>query len=236
MPLFFLLLLMLCIGSCAMPLRTYAQTVQKASSLKQARKKKLEGITKIKKDYYYLVGGKPLTSREGKVIREEKAEEEEVYRLFVDRDGKLTKGWHQIGHRLYYCREKGIIKEKGKVDGLQIGKYGYVTATKEHLRKVMGGSLEMTSAQVVASVAGSASGKHHDNSNGSNTCGSKNQEAFLNFLLNTLHECCLTSTSFTCNKEGSIGVLYKLKSLLLLLIERLSGNDFLSHNSNIYLF
>ena len=159
MPLFFLLLLMLCIGSCAMPLRTYAQTVQKASSLKQARKKKLEGITKIKKDYYYLVGGKPLTSREGKVIREEKAEEEEVYRLFVDRDGKLTKGWHQIGHRLYYCREKGIIKEKGKVDGLLIGKYGYVTATKEHLHKVMGGSLEMTSAQIISSIAGSASGK-----------------------------------------------------------------------------
>ena len=150
-----LLLILLCMSSSAIPVRAYAQTVQKASSLKQAKKKRLEGITKIKDRYYYLVNGKPLTSRAGKVVREEEKER----RLFVEKDGRLNKGWHQLGHRLYYCQARGVIREKGKVDGLQIGKYGYVTATKEHLRKIMGGSLEITSAQIVASVAGSASGK-----------------------------------------------------------------------------
>ena len=64
-----LLLILLCMSSSAIPVRAYAQTVQKASSLKQAKKKRLEGITKIKDRYYYLVNGKPLTSRAGKVVR-----------------------------------------------------------------------------------------------------------------------------------------------------------------------
>jgi len=135
-----------------------AQTVTKfivhrAASLKKARKAKISGVTRIKKEYYYLRKGKPLRSKKGKVV------EEAGKLLFVESSGKLTKGWHQLGKKLYYTKAKGIIQIGGKADGLTINAKGYVKATPANVRKVMMDSLDTRSAQVLASIAGSVSGR-----------------------------------------------------------------------------
>jgi hypothetical protein len=53
----------------------------------------------------------------------------------------------------------------------------------------------------------------------SNACGRNNQEVLLDLLLDTLDKGRFSSACFTCDEQAGIGVLYKLESLLLILIE-----------------
>ena len=130
-----------------------ANTVHRASSLAKAKKKKLSGITKIKKNYYYLRNGRPVRSKKGKVVREGER------LLFVESSGQLVKGWHKLGKKLYYSGKMGVIRKGVTVNGIKINQEGYAKATAANVRKVIGDRLAEKSARVAASVAGSVSGR-----------------------------------------------------------------------------
>ncbi len=65
--LLFIWILVLSVGPAIMT-RAASLPVQEAVSLKKAKKKKLNGVVKIKKTYYYMKNGEPMTSKAGRVV------------------------------------------------------------------------------------------------------------------------------------------------------------------------
>ena len=111
MPLFFLLLLMLCIGSCAMPLRTYAQTVQKASSLKQARKKKLDFSAA---EFFHYEEGLCVQCMHLGDYDNEPATVDRMHRFMEEQGYALDITDQRMHHEIYLSDNRKVAPEKLK--------------------------------------------------------------------------------------------------------------------------